>query len=206
MFRQRGAVKAGRGGHGGEGGRHAVQLFCPWGAVLPRLLGGRHVECHLRNGKSVGQRVAVGVPVQQADFCVCLFGHRFAHSRRLLGTGRQVASLHHGGVLLTHEQFESLEGGIPHGVRHSVRHAALLDAGIHNFAGVIRQGQVPVGLHHQQRKDGQTGCPVRCQIFENLGHVWISLPFSGSGFPEPAFPIARSLRRSSASTSATMSL
>ena len=48
--------------------------------------------------------------------------------------------------------------------------SALLDAGVHDLAGVVRQCKVTVRLHEQQREHHKTDGPVPGQLLENFRH------------------------------------
>ena len=113
QLRGDGVEVIGRGEHsvGGTGGS---------GGILRR----GHVQHNVRRCERIFQRGGVRVRVQ------C------AHTVRV-GVG--VGFVRQCGVVLGHEQLERLQRCAADGVGHGAFNAALLDAGVHNFACVVRQ-------------------------------------------------------------------
>ena len=128
---------------------------CP--AVCGGILGGSHIQHDIRRGKGTFQLRHSGGGI--AGQC--------AHA---IGIGGAVPLLRQGGVLLRHQKFQCLQGRVAHGFGYRAFNAALLDAGIHNFAGVVGQAQVAVGLRKQQHHHGDARRPVTTQLFKDLYH------------------------------------
>ena len=171
LLSDNGTVKARRGGHGRKRADNCIEFGGTGGSVLPGLRGCSHIERQLGQFKRFIQCVTVRLGGKNAHLGVCLLpGFAAKGGCPVCLSGRQVGRLHDGGVLLIHQQFECREGGIPHGIRHSILDTALLDADIHDAAGIIRQRQITVGLNKQQCKDRDTGFPVGSKVFDDFGH------------------------------------
>ena len=153
-------------GHGGKLGADGIQIGPGgrhgFGGALGcgRVPGRCHIQYHVRCGEGFFQLRLHSLSLcRQRAYTVCI----------RLGVGL----LRQGGVLLAHQQFQCLEGGVPHGIGYCALDTPLLNAYVHNFAGVVRQGQIAVGLHSQQRKHYQTGRPMTAQLFKDFSHGWI---------------------------------
>ena len=104
-------------------------------------------------------------------------------------------------VLFAHQKRQRIPRGGAQGLGQGAFDAALLDAGIHDLARVVRQGKVAVRLHEQQADHDQAGGPVSGQLLEDLTHfdclpsIWSGIPhFRPSPHPaeHPAAPAAGS--------------
>ena len=73
-------------------------------------------------------------------------------------------------ILFTHQKRQRIPRGGAQGLGQGAFDAALLDAGIHDLARVVRQGKVAVRLHEQQADHDQAGGPVAGQLLEDLTH------------------------------------
>jgi len=110
-----------------------------------------------------------------------------------------VGVLKRSGVLLTHQKREGVQRGGAQGLGQGAFNAALLDAGVHDLAGVVRQGKVAVRLHEQQCEHHKADCPVPGQLLKDLCHG----SFLPSGqccarhFPQEWHPSARRAARPS---------
>ena len=97
------------------------------------ILGGSHIQHNIRRGKSTFQLRHGGGGIE---------GQR-AHA---VGIGGTVPLLRQGGILLGHQHFQCLQGRVANAFGYRAFDSALLDASVHDFAGVVRQAQVAVGL------------------------------------------------------------
>ena len=93
-------------------------------------------------------------------------------------------------ILFAHQKREGIQCALAHGLRQGAFDAALLDAGVHDLARVIRQGKVAVGLHEQQSHHGKAGSPVAGQLLENFTHFRFlpSILLVAPHFPLPQPP------------------
>ena len=142
-----------------DAGGHGLGAACG----LRGILRSGHVQHHVGRGKSSFQLGHVGVRRKMPQAI-----HVF-HTVPLVDLR---------GSVLGHQQFQRLQGGVTDGLRHGAFDAALLDADVHNFAGVVRQRQVAVGLHDQQGHHGQARRPMARQLFENFSHWRVLLDLS----------------------------
>ena len=72
-----------------------------------------------------------------------------------------VALLHQRDLVVLHKEHQLFQAVGPDLLRRHLGNAALLDAHVHNVAGIGGQGQVAERLHHQQSHNGQHRFPVR---------------------------------------------
>ena len=109
-------------------------------------------------------------------------------------------------VLFAHQKRQRIPRGGAQGLGQGAFDAALLDAGIHDLARVVRQGKVAVRLHEQQADHDQAGGPVAGQLLEDLTHfdclpsIWSGIPhFRPSPHPaeHPSAPAAGSAAEAS---------
>ena len=149
--------------HGGKLGGHGVKVIGGGGhsvgraGLLGSMLGGGHIQDNVRRGEGAFQLCHRGVRVR-------------AQGAQAVSVRAGIPLLSKGGVLLAHQQLQRLQGGVADGVGHRAFNAALLDADINDFAGVVGQAQIAVGLHTQQRYHGKAGRPVPPQLFKYLYH------------------------------------
>ena len=205
------AVKAGHLAHGGKLAAHGVQILGRGGhslgfrvgvavgtgglqvrkaghahAVLPgRGVGGLcggHIQHDVRGGHGIFQCGAlvlgqVGAQLQHAIVLQIV----------LVGVLQLLR------VLLVHQQAQRVQRTLAHRLGQGAFNAALLDAGVHDLAGVVRQCKVTVRLHEQQREHHKADRPVPGQLLKDLCHG----SFLPSGqccarhFPQEWHPSAR---------------
>ena len=151
-------------GHRGKLGRNGIEVVGGGGYCIGRaggcggVFGGRHVQHNVRRGKRVFQfRHGSGGIVREGTHTV--------------GIGGTVPLFGQRGVLLGHKQLQCLQGRVADSLGHRAFNAALLDADVHDLAGVVGQAQVAVGLYKQQRHHGDAGRPVTPQLLKYLDHA-----------------------------------
>ena len=142
--------------HGGSG----VQVLgLGQGGVHPLALGrlGRscHIQGHIGHGQAGSQGFGVGGVQQGAD---------------AVFVGGGVGGFQGRGLLVGHQDLQSLQRGIAQGVGQGVVYAALLDAHVDDVRRVSRQSQVTACLYDQQRDHSQAGGPMFAQVAENIEH------------------------------------
>ena len=181
------AAETGHLGHGGELGAHGVQIVGGGGHGLgvrvralrrSRLhvgqarhahrglpgggvgrLGSRHIQHDVRGGDGIFQRsTLVGGQIAA----------QFQHAVVLQVVPVGVLQLV--GVLLAHQKREGVQRALADGLRQGALDAALLDAGVHDLAGVVRQRKIAVRLHEQQREHHKADGPVPGQLLKDFRH------------------------------------
>ena len=163
--------------HGGKLGAHGVQILGSGGdslgirggalrgcrlhvskaghahGVLPgggaRCLRGGHIQHDVRRGDGILQRGAlvIGQVGAQLQHAVVL---------KIIPVG----VLERIGILFAHQKREGVQRALAYRFRQGAFNAALLDAGVHDPAGVVRQRKIAVRLHEQQREHHKTDGPV----------------------------------------------
>ena len=148
----------------GKLGRNGIEVVDGGGCCIGRagggggVFGGCHVQHNVRRGKRVFQfRHGSGGIVREGTHTV--------------GIGGTVPLFGQRGVLLGHKQLQCLQGRVADGLGHRAFNAALLDADVHDLAGVVGQAQVAVGLYKQQRHHGDAGRPVTPQLLKYFDHA-----------------------------------
>ena len=141
--------------HVGKAGHAHAAL--PGGGV--RCLCGRHIQHDVRRGDGILQRGAlvIGQVGAQLQHAVVL---------KIVPVG----ALERIGVLFAHQKREGIQRALAYRFRQGAFNAALLDAGVHDPAGVVRQRKITVRLHEQQREHHKTDSPVPGQLLENFRH------------------------------------
>ena len=213
LLLQHTAVKAGHLAHGGKLAANGVQIRCRGGnglgvgvrsgrghlgkaghahAVLPGGgvggLCGSHIQHDVRGGHGIFQCGAlvlgqVGAQLQHAIVLQIV----------LVGVLQLLR------ILLVHQQAQRVQRTLAHRLGQGAFNAALLDAGVHDLAGVVRQCKVAVRLHEQQREHHKADRPVPGQLLKDLCHG----SFLPSGqccarhFPQEWHPSARRAARPS---------
>ena len=184
------AGKAGHLAHGGKLGAYGVQIIGSGGDGFG-IRGGALRGCRLHVGKAGhahrGLRSLAGGSVR------CLRSRHIQHDvrrgdgilqRGALVIGQVGAQLQHAvvlkivpvgvleciGVLFAHQKREGVQRALAYRFRQRAFDAALLDAGVHDPAGVVRQRKIAVRLHEQQREHYKTDSPVPGQLLENFRH------------------------------------
>ena len=154
-----------------------VRDVVPGGGV--GCLGGRQIQHDVRRGHGIFQRSA-------------LVGGQVGAQAQHIAVGG-VGVLEGSGVLLAHQQREGIQRALPHGVGQGAFDAALLDAGVHDLAGVVRQRQIAVRLHEQQCEHHEADGPVTGQLLKDLCHglVLPSVWWYAQHFPQEWLPSAR---------------
>ena len=150
--------------HRGKLGRNGIEVVGGGGDCIGRadggggVFGGCHVQHNVRRGKRVFQfRHGSGGIVREGTHTI--------------GIGGTVPLFGQRGVLLGHKQLQCLQGRVADSLGHRAFNAALLDADVHDLAGVVGQAQVAVGLYKQQRHHGDAGRPVTPQLLKYLDHA-----------------------------------
>ena len=181
------AGEAGHLAHSGKLGAYGVQIFGSGGdglairggalrgcrlhvskaghahGVLPgggvRCLRGGHIQHDVRRGDGILQRGAlvIGQVGAQLQHAVVL---------KIIPVG----VLERISVLFAHQKREGIQRALAYRFRQGAFNAALLDAGVHDPAGVVRQRKIAVRLHEQQREHHKTDGPVPGQLLENFRH------------------------------------
>ena len=184
LLLQHTAVKAGHLAHGGKLAANGVQIRCRRGDGLSvRVRSGRgrlgkaghahavlssggvgglcggHIQHDVRGGHSIFQCGAlvlgqVGAQLQHAIVLQVV----------LVGVLQLLR------ILLAHQQAQRVQRTLAHRLGQGTFNAALLDAGVHDLAGVVRQGKVAVRLHEQQCEHHKADCPVPGQLLKDLCH------------------------------------
>ena len=142
-------------------------------------LGGRQIQHDIRRGHGIFQRSA-------------LVGGQVGAQAQHIAVGG-VGVLEGSGVLLAHQQREGIQRALAHCVGQGAFDAALLDAGVHDLAGVVRQRQIAVRLHEQQCEHHEADGPVTGQLLKDLCHglVLPSVWWYAQHFPREWLPSAR---------------
>ena len=150
--------KAGHLGHSCKLGTNGIQIFCRRSSghgfcFIPGrgigILRRRHIQHDIRCGNGLLQSGALSIGQVAAEFqnTVVL---------KIISVGILQCSR----ILFAHQKREGIQCALAHSLRQGAFNAALLDAGVHDPARVIRQGKVAVGLHEQQSHHGKAGGPV----------------------------------------------
>ena len=152
-FLRRGLRRSGgvlrQGCHGGRG--------LPGGGV--GVLGRGHIQHDLRCGNGLLQSRALGIGQVTAEL-----------QNTIVLKIISVGILQCIRILFAHQKREGIQCALAHSLRQGAFNAALLDAGVHDLARVVRQGKVAIGLHEQQGDHDKAGSPVAGQLLENFTH------------------------------------
>ena len=128
---------------------------------------GDHVQPHGRAGQRIGHRRALG-------------GALFRQSAHTGGVRRPVVDgIHRLRRFRLHQQHQGIQRIGADGVHHGVLNAALLDAHIHNIAGIVGQRQIAPGLHDEQGDHGNAAQPMLFIILEYFEHSGFLSRFYG---------------------------
>ena len=163
------------------------------GSVLPGrgvgILRRRHIQHDIRCGNGLLQSRALGIGQVTAEL-------QNAVVLKIISVG----ILQRVCILFAHQKREGIQCALAHGLRQGTFNAALLDAGVHDLARVIRQGKVAVGLHEQQSHHGKAGSPVAGQLLENFTHFRFlpSILLVAPHFPLPQPPAVHRSGRTAA--------
>ena len=184
LLLQHTAVKAGQLAHGGKLAAYRIQICCRGGdgfgvsvgrgrghlgkaghahTALPGggvgSLCGSHIQHDVRGGHGIFQcgALVLGQVGAQLQYAIVL-------QIVLIGVLQLLR------VLLVHQQTQCVQRTLAHRLGQGAFDAALLDAGVHDFAGVVRQCKVAVRLHEQQREHHKADRPVPGQLLKDLCH------------------------------------